>query len=160
MAMSPTLLQQAACPALELVNPFVGTGGLAFAYGSITPAAQVPFGALRLGPDTTSSLGDFPDRHFSGYHWEDDLVRAFSHTHLMGAGVNDLGNVGIMPLRLDGNTSFGDWAENGGFGSPTRGDDAPREEADNASMADEDDVPPDPVDDPDDEENIDLFAEA
>jgi hypothetical protein len=51
-------------------------------------------------------------RHFSGYNFEDANIRAFSHTHLVGAGVNDLGNVGIMPMRLDltGMGEMSDWS--------------------------------------------------
>ena len=99
------------CPLLSAVNPFVGTGGAAFAYGSLSPAAQLPFGALRLGPDTESSAIDASWRHFSGYHWSDDIVRAFSHTRLMGAGVNDLGSIGIMPFALELEQGFDAWAE-------------------------------------------------
>lgn len=28
---------------------------------------------------------------------DDDEIRCFSHTHMMGAGVVDYGNVGVMP---------------------------------------------------------------
>jgi predicted alpha-1,2-mannosidase len=40
-------------------------------------------------------------RHFSGYNANDKLIRGFSHTHLVGGGVNDLGNFGIMPTVTD-----------------------------------------------------------
>lgn len=53
---------------------------------------QVPYGALRLGPDTTRAALDLSYRHFSGYNFEDNYLRGFSHTHLVGAGLNDLGN--------------------------------------------------------------------
>ena len=45
--------------ALALVDPFVGTGGLGFGYAALTPAAQVPNGLVRVGPDTT-----LEGRHF------------------------------------------------------------------------------------------------
>jgi len=83
------------------VNAFIGTGGYGYGVGSLSPAAQLPFGAMRLGPDTASSAGDAGWRHASGYNWADTFVRAFSHTRLVGAGVIDLGNVGVMPLMLD-----------------------------------------------------------
>lgn len=46
---------------------------------------------MRLGPDTASSVADAGYRHCSGYNFDDGLVRAFSHTRLVGAGVTDLG---------------------------------------------------------------------
>jgi hypothetical protein len=64
---------------------------------------------MRLGPDTTNALVDVGYRHFSGYNYLDTQVRAFSHTHFVGAGINDLGNFGIMPVRLDkGNNTVED----------------------------------------------------
>lgn len=39
-------------------------------------------------------------QHFSGYFYQDDTIRAFSHNHLVGAGVNDLGVVGVMPWNV------------------------------------------------------------
>jgi len=86
---------------LAKVNPFVGTGGLTYGYGSLNPGAQAPFGALRLGPDTTATIANIAWRHFSGYNPQDDKIRAFSHTHLVGAGINNLGNFGVMPMRRD-----------------------------------------------------------
>ena len=38
-----------------LVNTFIGTGGFGYGVGGSPPGAQVPFGAMRLSPD--SSLG-------------------------------------------------------------------------------------------------------
>lgn len=38
-------------------------------------------------------------RHFSGYNYLDDQIRMFSHTHLVGAGINDMGTFGVMPHR-------------------------------------------------------------
>ena len=84
---------------LQNVNMFLGTGGLAYGYGALNPAAQYPFGGLRLGPDTASTIADISYRHFSGYNPQDDKIRAFSHTHLVGAGINNLGNFGLMPVR-------------------------------------------------------------
>jgi putative alpha-1,2-mannosidase len=66
---------------------------------TVSPAAQSPYGAFRLGPDTTSSPANIEFRHFSGYNYYDTLIRGFSHTRLAGAGVSDLGTFGIMPVR-------------------------------------------------------------
>jgi hypothetical protein len=55
---------------------------------------------MRLGPDTLGLLhSDLEFNHFSGYYYGDRVVRAFSHTRLVGAGVSDYGSVGVMPTR-------------------------------------------------------------
>ncbi len=48
----------AACPAIEKVNPFIGSGGLAYGYGGVNPGAQLPYSPMRLGPDTTNTLAN------------------------------------------------------------------------------------------------------
>lgn len=85
--------------AWEETNPFIGSGGLGFGYGSVSPAVSVPHGPLRLGPDTASSLLDTGFQHFSGYFHPDQYVRMFSHTRYVGAGINGLGSFGMMPVR-------------------------------------------------------------
>ena len=87
---------KSSCPN-HLVSPFIGTTGLGYGSGQLSPSAQLPRSALRLGPDTTSSVVDLFYRHCSGYSHNDTLVRAFSHTELVGAGIPDFGNFGIMP---------------------------------------------------------------
>ena len=37
----------------QYVDPFIGTGGTPWACGMLSPAACTPFGAVRLGPDTS-----------------------------------------------------------------------------------------------------------
>jgi putative alpha-1,2-mannosidase len=91
------------CAQYDLVNPFIGTGGFGYGYGGLNPAAQLPHGPLRLGPDTMTTTIDLHFQHFSGYYYVDNIVRAFSHTHSVGAGVNDWGSVGVMPIRLQEN---------------------------------------------------------
>eukprot|EP00666_Eupelagonemidae_sp_cell4sb_P000811 gene811-20444_t len=97
---------------VDLVNPLIGSGGTGWGAGSWNPGVQLPFGALRLGPDT--SKGGLPPlelgrdallppnpsvaAHDGGYAYGDTHVRAFSHTHMAGAGVGDFGNVGVMPF--------------------------------------------------------------
>eukprot|EP01113_Clastostelium_recurvatum_P026084 TRINITY_DN3130_c0_g1_i1.p1 TRINITY_DN3130_c0_g1~~TRINITY_DN3130_c0_g1_i1.p1 ORF type:complete len:774 (-),score=142.72 TRINITY_DN3130_c0_g1_i1:74-2395(-) len=84
---------------LQYVNTFIGTGGDGYGVGSTPPGPQVPFGSLRVGPDT-SAVGDvsLPFLHFGGYYYNDYYVRCFSHTHMVGAGVQDYGTIGIMPV--------------------------------------------------------------
>lgn len=92
------LLGVTECSVLDYVDPFIGTGGEGFGAGSHNPGAQVPFGILRLGPDTRSSAVNLPFEHYGGYSYGDNKIAAFSHTHLVGAGVGDLGNFGLMPF--------------------------------------------------------------
>ena len=83
-------------------SPLVGSGGTGFGSGGHNPGAQCPFGALRVGPDSALKVLGFdlvsPFDHYGGYNFEDNQIRAFSHTHLVGAGVGDFGNFGFMPL--------------------------------------------------------------
>jgi putative alpha-1,2-mannosidase len=37
--------------------------------------------------------------HYAGYNYIDNGIRAFSHTHLQGGGMDDLGNFGVMVAR-------------------------------------------------------------
>ncbi|HEX3800775.1 MAG TPA: GH92 family glycosyl hydrolase [Verrucomicrobiae bacterium] len=89
------LVCQAASPVDE-VNPMIGTAE----HGHVYPGATVPFGMVQLSPDTRDSGWDGA----SGYHYSDTSILGFSHNHLTGTGVGDLGNVLLMPttgpLRL------------------------------------------------------------
>jgi putative alpha-1,2-mannosidase len=87
------------CEVFQKTNLFIGSSGFAYGYGAVSPAAQVPFGAMRLGPDTASTIPDIEFRHFSGYNYNDIMIRGFSHTRLVGAGLSDFGNFGLMPIR-------------------------------------------------------------
>ncbi|MEM8585064.1 MAG: GH92 family glycosyl hydrolase, partial [Bacteroidota bacterium] len=73
------------------VNPFIGTGG----HGHTYPGASAPFGMLQLSPDTRLTGWD----GCSGYHYSDDYIYGFSHTHLSGTGVSDYGDVLLMPTN-------------------------------------------------------------
>lgn len=84
---------------LEAVNPFIGTGGLGFGYAAMTPAAQVPLGLVKVGPDTTRYGSHGSQQHMSGYNDADPHVRGFSHLHFVGTGVADYGNLRIYPSR-------------------------------------------------------------
>ncbi len=85
--------------AYDLVDPFIGTGGLIFGYAALTPAAQAPLGLVKLGPDTTSNGAHAEQQHMSGYLHRDMHVRGFSHLHFVGTGVADYGNLRVMPTR-------------------------------------------------------------
>ena len=59
----------------------------------------MPHGLVKLGPDTKGPFGTVGFQHFSGYFAEDDIVQAFTHLHLHGAGVADYGVLAVMPTR-------------------------------------------------------------
>ncbi|MBA5630138.1 GH92 family glycosyl hydrolase [Moheibacter lacus] len=74
----------------QYVNPFIGTGG----HGHTFPGATLPFGMVQLSPDTRID-GSWDG--CSGYHYSDNLIYGFSHTHLSGTGVSDYGDILLMP---------------------------------------------------------------
>ncbi|MBB6370887.1 GH92 family glycosyl hydrolase [Chryseobacterium shigense] len=74
----------------QYVNPFIGTGG----HGHTFPGAIVPFGMVQLSPDTRTD-GSWDG--CSGYHYSDNVIYGFSHTHLNGTGVSDYGDIMLMP---------------------------------------------------------------
>lgn len=71
------------------VDPYIGSGG----HGHVFVGASVPFGMVQLGPQQIKDEWDW----CSGYHYSDTLVIGFSHTHLTGTGIGDLGDVMFMP---------------------------------------------------------------
>jgi len=73
----------------DYVNPFIGTGG----HGHTFPGATLPFGMVQLSPDTRKDSWD----GCSGYHYSDDFILGFSHTHLSGTGVGDYGDIRFVP---------------------------------------------------------------
>ncbi|PQJ78075.1 GH92 family glycosyl hydrolase [Polaribacter porphyrae] len=76
---------------ITYVNPFIGTGG----HGHTYPGATMPFGMMQLSPDTRLDGWD----GCSGYHYSDDEIYGFSHTHLSGTGVSDYGDILLMPTN-------------------------------------------------------------
>lgn len=77
-------------PLVSYVNPFIGTDGT----GHTFPGATLPFGMMQLSPDTRV---DGSWEGCSGYHYSDEYIYGFSHTHLSGTGVSDYGDVLVMP---------------------------------------------------------------
>lgn len=74
---------------INYVNTFIGTGG----HGHTYPGATLPFGMMQLSPDTRLDGWD----GCSGYHYTDEYIYGFSHTHLSGTGISDYGDVLLMP---------------------------------------------------------------
>lgn len=85
-------------PPVDYVNPFIGTGGDGFGVGSTFPGASMPFGMVKLSPDTTDRGLQLGFYHCGGYRYQDPEIRGFSHTHFSGTGVADYGNVRVMPV--------------------------------------------------------------
>jgi predicted alpha-1,2-mannosidase len=79
------------------VDPFIGTGGIPWVCGNNFPGAMVPFGMVRLGPETTSTLIGKRALNTSGYYYGDEHVIGFSHTRLNGTGATDGGHFLVMP---------------------------------------------------------------
>lgn len=79
---------------LNFVNPFIGTGF----HGHTFPGATVPFGMVQLSPDTHILGWDAS----SGYHYSDSTIYGFSHTHLSGTGIGDMGDVLLLPYSNSG----------------------------------------------------------
>jgi predicted alpha-1,2-mannosidase len=78
------------------VNPFIGTGGNPYVCGNVSPAAALPFGMVRLGPDTAPKSGRRATNS-SGYYFHDDHILGFSHTRLSGTGAREGGNFLVLP---------------------------------------------------------------
>ena len=95
----PGALKTEAKPGLlgQWVNPFVGTGGYPWVCGHNFPGAMVPFGIVRLGPETASLLLHKRALNTSGYFYGDEQVLGFSHTRLSGTGATDGGHFLVMP---------------------------------------------------------------
>lgn len=74
----------------QYVNPFIGTAE----HGHTFPGAIVPFGGVQLSPDTRLDGWD----GCSAYHYSDNRIYGFSHTHLSGTGCSDYGDILVMPF--------------------------------------------------------------
>ncbi len=74
---------------VDEVNPFIGTGG----HGHTFPGATTPNGMVQLSPDTRTLGWDA----CAGYHYSDSSILGFSHTHLSGTGIGDMGDILFMP---------------------------------------------------------------
>ena len=73
---------------IDYVDVFVGTSG---DHGQMDPAATVPFGMVKLGPDT------HPLNH-SGYNYDAEYIIGFSHNRISGVGCRGTGgNLRILP---------------------------------------------------------------
>lgn len=75
-------------PAVDYVDPFICTRG---DHGQLDPAATIPFGMIKVGPDTD------PGNH-SGYNYDASRIKGFSHNRIGGVGCKGAGgNLRILP---------------------------------------------------------------
>jgi putative alpha-1,2-mannosidase len=75
----------------SFVNVFIGTEGT----GHTFPGPSMPFGMVQPGPDNR----DRGWSHTSGYQYRDTLLLGFSQTRLSGTGINELGDILILPIH-------------------------------------------------------------
>lgn len=75
---------------LQYVDPFIGTGF----HGHTFPGPSQPYGMVQLSPDTRLNGWDAS----SGYHYSDSTIYGFSHTHLSGTGIGDMGDILLLPF--------------------------------------------------------------
>jgi len=75
---------------LQYVNPMIGSA----AHGHVFVGANVPWGAVQVGPTNFTQGWDW----CSGYHYSDSVMRGFAQLHLSGTGIGDLGDVLMMPF--------------------------------------------------------------
>ena len=74
----------------QYVDPFIGTAD----HGHVFLGANTPYGMVQLGPTQYSQGWDW----CSGYHYSDSTIIGFSHMHLSGTGIGDLGDILLMPV--------------------------------------------------------------
>ncbi|RYY56817.1 MAG: glycoside hydrolase family 92 protein [Chitinophagaceae bacterium] len=89
-ACSPSKQNQANSSLVAFVDPFIGTAS----HGHVFLGASQPFGAVQLGPVNMTEGWDW----CSGYNYSDSILIGFSHTHLSGTGIGDLGDIMLMPV--------------------------------------------------------------
>ena len=88
--------QDQASDVSSYVNPFIGTGqgapafGMANAAGNTPPGAAYPFGMGLWSPDTTTQSG--------GYRYEHNSIGGFSLTHFSGRGISCWQDLPVMPV--------------------------------------------------------------
>jgi predicted alpha-1,2-mannosidase len=83
----------------KYVNPFIGSLG----HGHVFVGANVPTGAVQLGP--SQIMQDWDQYNgwdwCSGYNYISKEILGFSHTHLSGTGIGDLNDVLVVPANGD-----------------------------------------------------------
>ena len=101
------------------VDPFIGTGGTPWTCAMLSPAASVPFGAIRLGPDTSFIGGVYITKmNTSGYYYEQAHIKGFSHSRLSGTGAEDYCNFRVIPVSGKNNPAVMPYSNSDEVASP------------------------------------------
>ncbi|MEO1031279.1 MAG: GH92 family glycosyl hydrolase [Bacteroidota bacterium] len=77
----------------KFVNPFIGTDGT----GHTFPGPSMPFGMVQPGPDNRN----YGWAHTSGYQYKDTTLLGFSQTRFSGTGINEMGDVLLLPYSKE-----------------------------------------------------------
>ena len=79
------------------VDPFIGSAK----HGHVFVGANVPFGAVQLGPSQIIQSWDkFNGWDWcSGYNYKSTEILGFTHTHLSGTGIGDLNDILLLPAN-------------------------------------------------------------
>ena len=83
------------------VDPFVGTAN----DGNTYPGATLPFGMVAFSPEELSEVHPGAVPAPGGYQWQATRIRGFSLTHLSGPGCSAGGDVPLIPVTDDIDTS-------------------------------------------------------
>lgn len=78
------------------VDPFIGSE----LHGHVFVGANVPFGAVQLGPSQIMRSWDQYGGWdwCSGYNYVSEEILGFTHTHLSGTGIGDLNDILVLPM--------------------------------------------------------------
>lgn len=81
----------------QYVNPYIGSEG----HGHVFVGANVPYGAVQLGPVNIMQTWDkFNGWDWcSGYNYISKEILGFAHTHLSGTGISDLNDILVLPAN-------------------------------------------------------------
>jgi len=90
----------------QWVNPFIGTGGFpTYTSADDIPGVTLPFGMVRLSPDTEFFLGSLFGEEktvsTAGYYYGDHRIMGFSHTRMIGTGAYEGGHFRVIPAAGD-----------------------------------------------------------
>ncbi len=75
----------------KFVNVFIGTDGT----GHTFPGPSMPFGMVQPGPDNKG----YGWNYTSGYQYRDTVLLGFSQTRFSGTGINEMGDILLLPIN-------------------------------------------------------------
>jgi len=87
----------------KYVNPLIGSEG----HGHVFVGANVPFGAVQLGPAQIDGGWDW----CSAYNYSSNVIIGFTHTHLSGTGCADLNDILLLPFTGETFLNHRNWNE-------------------------------------------------